>query len=81
MPAFFAMLELLRSNDVILISRVEALMEELGIDLLVADAYVSAIEGSIGAFPRRLLVPAEALGRARRAMMEIGLAHELPDVS
>jgi hypothetical protein len=73
------MIELLRTNDIVLISRITALMEDAGIDLIVADSYISAVEGSIGAFPRRLLVPAQAIGRARQAMIEVGLDHELPD--
>jgi hypothetical protein len=75
------MLELLRTHDPLLIARVTALLEEAGIDLFVADASISAMTGSIGAFPQRLLVPAGALDQARQAVIDIGLAHELPDVS
>jgi hypothetical protein len=75
------MLELLRTHDPLLIARVTALLEEAGIDLFVADSSISAMTGSIGAFPQRLLVPAGALDQARQAVIDIGLAHELPDVS
>jgi hypothetical protein len=70
----------LRTNDPLLIARVTALLEEAGIDLFVADASISAMTGLIGAFPQRLFVPAHAIDQARKAMIDIGLAHELPDV-
>ena len=73
------MVELLRSNDVILIGFVESLLEGASIPVLVADRHISALEGSIGAFPHRVLVPADWLGRARRLMVEAGLAAELRD--
>lgn len=71
------MLELLRTNDPVLISFVEALLGEAGIEWLVADTHMSVVEGSIGAFPRRVLVPSDALSRARRLLIEAGLGHEL----
>lgn len=71
------MVELLRTNDVVLISRVEALLADWGIEVLVADRYMSALEGSTGFLPRRLLVLDDDLPRARRALIEAGLAAEL----
>jgi len=73
------MVELIRTNDVILIGFVESLLEGASIPVLVADRHISALEGSIGAFPRCLLVPADWLGQARRLMVEAGLAAELRD--
>jgi len=73
------MVELIRTNDVILIGFVESLLEGASIPVLVADRHISAIEGSIGAFPRRVLVSADWLGQARRLMVEAGLAAELRD--
>jgi hypothetical protein len=73
------MIELVRTNDVILIGLVESLLEQASIPVLVADRHISALEGSIGAFPRRVLVPADWLTRARRLMVEAGLAAELSD--
>ena len=49
--------ELLRTNDLVLISFVEALLREAGIDALVLDQNMSVIEGSLGVLPRRVLVP------------------------
>lgn len=73
------MIEILRVNDPVLISAVEALLRGAGLSPYVADSYVSAVEGSIGAFPRRLLVPDEEAAQARRVLTEAGLAGELRD--
>jgi hypothetical protein len=65
--------ELLRSNDAVLISFAESLLREAGIAILVADQHMSVIEGSIGAFPRRLLVQAGDAAAARQVLTEAGL--------
>lgn len=57
--------ELLRSNDPVYLSFVRHVLAEQGIDYLELDQYMAALEGSIGAIPRRLLVAAEDLARAR----------------
>lgn len=41
-----------------------------GIDCLMADAYVSGVEGNIGAFPRRLLVADVDRRRAEQVLAE-----------
>ena len=69
--------ELLRTNDLVLISFVEALMKSAEIDLFVADGFISATEGSIGLFPRRLLVPEHDADEARAILIENGLEKEL----
>ncbi len=73
------MVELIRTNDIVLIGFVQCLLEQAEIPVLVADGHVSAIEGSIGAFPRRLLVPSDYGLQARRLVREAGLAAELRD--
>ncbi|HEU4379621.1 MAG TPA: DUF2007 domain-containing protein [Hyphomicrobiaceae bacterium] len=65
--------ELLRSNDAVLISFAESLLRQAGIGCLVADQHISVIEGSIGAFPRRLLVHADDAPAARQVLTEAGL--------
>jgi hypothetical protein len=65
--------ELLRSNDAVLISFAESVLREVGVVTLVADQHMSVIEGSIGAFPRRLLVKTEDAAAARQALGEAGL--------
>ena len=72
------MLELLRSNDPVLISFAEALLREAGIEHAVVDQHMSIVEGSLGILPRRMLVPRGDLESARRLMVEAGLGQELP---
>jgi hypothetical protein len=69
--------ELIRTNDLVLISFVEALLRDSGIPHLVADQAVSAVDGSLGIFPRRVLVDSDCLDQARRLMTDAGLAAEL----
>lgn len=68
---------LLRTNDPVLLSRVEALLTVAEVSYFVADQHISALEGAIGAFPRRLLVPDDELAQARRLLTDDGLASEL----
>jgi hypothetical protein len=71
------MIELIRTNNLVTISAVEALLASDGIYVFVADGYISALEGSIGAFQRRVLVPDDDVERARRLLREAGLGDEL----
>jgi len=71
------MIELLRTNDLVLISAVEALLSETGIDVFVADQFASAVDGSLGFLPRRLLVQERDAASARRLLREAGLSQEL----
>ncbi len=72
------MKELLRTNDAVLISAVEALLGGAGIECIVADRNMSVLEGSIGILPRRVLVADEDVTKARRVLTEAGLGHALP---
>ena len=62
------MVELVRSNDLVHLSWAEAMLRAAGIECLLADAYVSSVEGSIGVLPRRLLVADEDAVEARRVL-------------
>lgn len=73
------MIELLQTNDIVLISLVEAILVGRGIEILIADQFMSAVEGSLGFLPRRLLVHGEDAAAARAALRQAGLAGELPD--
>lgn len=64
------MVELVRSNDLVYLSWVEAQLADAGIGCLLTDQYTSVIEGSIGAIPRRLLVDDDDLPRARQLLRE-----------
>ncbi|TDR94365.1 DUF2007 domain-containing protein [Enterovirga rhinocerotis] len=69
--------ELIRTSDVVLIDVVRNLLEAERVPVLVADGHISALEGGIGAFPRRLLVPDDWASKARRLVVEAGLEAEL----
>jgi hypothetical protein len=69
--------ELLRTNDLVVISFVEALMRDAGIEHLVLDQNMSVIEGSLGVLPRRVLVRAERLDEAREIIRSAGIGREL----
>ena len=69
--------EILRTNDIVLISFVDALLKEAGIDHFVADQNMSVVEGSLGVLQRRVLVPRESLDEARRLLVEAGIGAEL----
>jgi len=69
--------ELLRTNDAVLLSAVEALLKAAQIDHMVTDRNMSVLEGSIGIFMRRILVADEELEAARRLLEDAGLGKEL----
>lgn len=71
------MRELLRTNDIVLVSAVGALLDGADIGHMVLDQNMSIIEGSIGILPRRILVDEDDIAQARRILTDAGLAHEL----
>ena len=74
------MRELVRTNDAVLVSAVQALLDAADIRHLVLDQNMSVLEGSIGILPRRMLVADDHVEAARRLLEEAGLGHELrPD--
>ena len=74
------MRELVRTNDAVLITAIEALLNGAEIQHLVLDRNMSVLEGSIGILPRRILVAEDEFDAARRLLEEAGFAHELrPD--
>jgi hypothetical protein len=64
------MKELLRTNDLVRLSWVQALLADAGIECLVLDQHTSLVEGSIGAIQRRLMVGERDLSRAQRVIAE-----------
>ena len=60
------------SNDPVRLSFLTALLADAGIAAVVLDAHTSAVEGSIGAIPRRLMVADEDEWRARKVLREAG---------
>ncbi|MDY8107916.1 DUF2007 domain-containing protein [Fulvimarina sp. 2208YS6-2-32] len=75
------MMELMRSNDAVLISFVDALLNDAKIGHFVADQHMSIMDGSIGALPRRIMVEADEIEKARRLMRDSELGHELTTAS
>lgn len=76
------MRELIRTNDIVLVSAVGALLDGIGIQHMVLDQNMSALDGSIGVLPRRVVVPDQDLARAQTLLREAGLGHELrPDAT
>ncbi len=73
------MRELLRTNDVVLVSAVGALLDGANIHHLVLDQNMSILEGSAGVIPRRILVHEDDANEARQVLTDAGLAHELRD--
>src|ERR1700759_4345563 len=72
--------ELVRTNDVVLVSAIGALLDGANIHHLVLDQNMSIIEGSLGILPRRILVHEDDNRAARQLLAEAGLSHELrPD--
>jgi hypothetical protein len=69
--------ELVRTNDIVLVSAVGALLDGANIHHLVLDQNMSIIEGSLGVLPRRILVHEDDNREARQLLADAGLAHEL----
>ena len=72
-----SMTELIRTNDMVLLSFAEALLKDAGIACAIFDQNMSVIEGSLGVLPRRLLVDSEAVEEARRLLTDAGLEKNL----
>ena len=70
------MKELLRTNDPVRLSFVEALLSAAGIESVMLDQHTSIVEGSIGAIQRRIMVADRDYGRARTLLAEAGEATE-----
>jgi hypothetical protein len=74
------MREIVRTNDSVLITAIEALLQGAGIGHVVFDQNMSVLEGSIGMLPRRVMVADDQADAARRLLTDAGLGHELrPD--
>lgn len=62
------------SNDLVRLSFLVALLADAGIEAILLDGHVSAVEGSIGAIPRRLVVREADEAQARRVLVQAGEA-------
>lgn len=71
------MFELVRTNDAVVISFVQSLLRDAGIECLVADANMSVLDGSIGVLPRRVLVAEDDREEAQDILAQAGIGHEI----
>jgi hypothetical protein len=69
--------ELIRTNDAVLISAIEALLKGADIAHMVVDQNMSVLEGSIGIFPRRIMVGDDEIDAARQLLEDAGFGNEL----
>lgn len=71
------MIELIRTNDAVIISFVEALLRDAGIGSFTADENMSVLDGSIGILPRRIMIDADDANEARQLLTDAGIEHEI----
>ncbi len=62
------------TNDQVRLSFLLALLRDAGVAPVLLDGHISALEGGIGAFPRRIAVADEDETQARRVLREAGEA-------
>jgi hypothetical protein len=67
------MVELLRTNDPVFLSWVDALLRDGGVETILLDQHMSILEGSINALSRRLMVADDDEARARALLREAGV--------
>jgi hypothetical protein len=71
------MAELIRTNDVALISVAEGVLQQAGIPCFVADRHSSVIDGSVNFVQMRVLVPDDREAEAREVLTEAELGEWL----
>jgi hypothetical protein len=69
--------ELVRTNNMVLVCSLQALLDAAAIPYMLLDQNMSVLEGSIGILPRRLLVAEDDADDARRILEEAGFGREL----
>ena len=64
------MKELLRSNDLVHLSWIRSVFDEVNILIFVLDEHMSVLEGSANAIPRRVMVGEEDHARAIKILKD-----------
>ena len=64
------MFELVRTNDMVLISWLQANLADAGIEVLVLDEHMSILDGSVQAIPRRIMVSEDDKREAQSILAE-----------
>lgn len=68
------MIELLASNDPVVVSFAVSVLRDAEIEHSVADSHMSVIDGSIGAITNRILVPEDRYDEAAAILAEAGVS-------
>lgn len=71
------MREIARTNNIVLISVVEAMFDDQEIGYFIADQHMSVLEGSTGFMMRRIMVDSDDFAQARRLLQDTGLMEQL----
>ena len=66
------MKELVRTNNPVLLSWLQALLRDAGVESVIFDAHTSILEGSANAIPRRLMVADDDYELACSTMTDAG---------
>lgn len=61
---------LLKTNDAVMLSFAQSVLEEAGIQTIIFDTHASIMDGSMGMLPRRLMVADEDFPQAARLLRE-----------
>jgi len=69
--------EIVRTNDAVLVTAIQALLDAAQIPHVLLDQNMSVLEGSIGILPRRVLVADDQVNSARKLLQDAGLGREL----
>jgi hypothetical protein len=69
--------EIVRTNDAVLVTAIEALLKSARINCVIADQNMSVMEGSLGFLPRRILVTDDDGERARKLLRDAGYGDAL----
>ncbi|MEM7750594.1 MAG: DUF2007 domain-containing protein [Pseudomonadota bacterium] len=67
------MVELVRTNDSVLVSFIEVLLRDAGVNVIVADQNMSVLEGSLGVLPRRVLIDEADEEQAKSLLADAGV--------
>lgn len=67
------MRDLVATNDPVLISYLQVLLEDAGIETAVFDGNMSSVQGTLGAVVQRLAVPEDRWDAARRLLLDADL--------
>jgi len=73
------MKQLLRTTDIVMISHIRSLLDAEGIATFELDVNISVLEGSVGIFPRRIMVADQEYDDAVLALTQAGLGRELSE--